>query len=146
VSMESAPDYWRVWFYVLDTHGLNVQLVDSSQAKNLPGRPKTDKADAAWIARLTEMGLLAPSFVPPAVIRSLRQCTRQRVRLVQDRTRYYQRLEKLLEDALGKLSSVASGLVRQSCRAMIEAMIAGACQVVCVSQGMLLPFRCLYCA
>lgn len=126
VSMESTSDYWRIWFYVLEAAGLNVQLVDSSQAKNLPGRPKTDKADAQWIARLTEMGLLAPSFVPPEVIRVLRQYTRQRVRLVQDRTRYWQRLEKLLEDALCKLSSVASKLAKNaSCKAMIEAMIAG---------------------
>jgi transposase len=126
VSMESTSDYWRVWFYILEEAGLDVQLVDSSQARNLPGRPKTDKADAAWIARLTEMGLLAPSFVPPAPIRVLRQYTRQRVRLVQDRTRYWQRLEKLLEDAMCKLSSVVSGLAgRVSCRVMIEAMIAG---------------------
>jgi transposase len=125
-SMESTSDYWRIWFYLLEEAGLNVQLVNSSQARNLPGRPKTDRADAAWIARLTEMGLLAPSFVPPPVIRVLRQYTRQRVRLVQDRTRYWQRLEKLLEDALCKLSSVASKLAgNASCKAMIEAMIAG---------------------
>jgi transposase len=125
-SMESTSDYWRIWFYLLEEAGLNVQLVNSSQARNLPGRPKTDKADAAWIARLTEMGLLAPSFVPPPVIRVLRQYTRQRVRLVQDRTRYWQRLEKLLEDALCKLTSVVSKLAGvASCRAMIEAMIAG---------------------
>jgi transposase len=126
VSMESTSDYWRVWFAVLEEAGLGVQLVNSSQARNLPGRPKTDKADAAWIARLTEMGLLRASLVPPPEIRALRTYTRQLVHLTADRTRYWQRLEKLLEDALCKLTSVASKLAgSESCRAMIEAMIAG---------------------
>jgi transposase len=126
VSMESTSDYWRVWFAVLEDAGLRVQLVNSSQARQLAGRPKTDKADAQWIARLTEMGLLRPSFVPPAEIRALRQYTRQLVHLTADRTRCWQRLEKLLESALCKLTSVASGLAGSvSCRAMLEAMIAG---------------------
>ena len=76
--------------------GLAVQLVNAAQAKNLPGRPKTDKLDAQWLARLTELGLLRASFVPPAAIRALRDYTRARTRLVQERTRCYQRLEKLL--------------------------------------------------
>jgi transposase len=126
VSMESTSDYWRIWFVVLEAAGLTVQLVNSSQARNLPGRPKTDKADAAWIARLTEMGLLRGSFVPPPQIRALRQYTRQLVHLTADRTRYWQRLEKLLESALCKLTSVVSGLAGSaSCLAMLEAMIAG---------------------
>jgi transposase len=125
-SMESTSDYWRVWLAVLEDAGLKVQLVNSSQAKNVPGRPKTDKADAQWIARLTEMGLLRGSLVLPAEVRALQVCTRQLVHLVQDRTRYWQRLEKLLEDALCKLSSVVSKMAGSvSVRAMIEAMIAG---------------------
>jgi len=92
----------------------------------LPGRPKTDKTDAQWIARLTEMGMLRPSFVPPPEIRALRQYTRQLLHLTQDRTRCWQRLEKTLEDALCKLTSVVPKLAGSvSCRAMIEAMIAG---------------------
>ena len=126
ISMESTSDYWRVWFAVLEEAGLSVQLVNSSQAVNMPGRPKTDKTDAQWIARLTEMGLLAPSFVPPPEIRALRVYTRDLVHLTQDRTRYWQRLEKLLEDALCKLSSVVSKMAgSQSVRAMLKAMIAG---------------------
>jgi transposase len=126
VSMESTSDYWRIWFMVLEAAGLAVQLVNSSQARNLPGRPKTDREDAQWIARLTEMGLLRPSFVPPPEIRALRQYTRQLARLTQDRTRYWQRLEKLLEDALCKVSSVVSKMAGSvSVRAMLEAMIAG---------------------
>jgi transposase len=126
VSMESTSDYWRIWFAVLEDAGLKVQLVNSSQAKNLPGRPKTDKADAQWIARLTEMGLLRGSLVLPPEVRALQVLTRQLVHLTQDRTRYWQRLEKLLEDALCKLSSVVSKMAGSvSVRAMIEAVIAG---------------------
>ena len=126
VSMEATSDYWRVWFAVLEEAGLAVQLVNSSQARNLPGRPKTDKEDARWIARLTEMGMLRSSFVPPPEIRALRVYTRHIWDLTADRTRYWQRLEKLLEDALCKLTSVVSKLAgHQTARAVIEAMIAG---------------------
>src|SRR5580700_6531346 len=118
-------DYWRIWFFVLEACGLAVQLVNAAQAKNLPGRPKTDKLDAMWLARLTEMGLLRASFVPPKAIRDLRDYTRARTRLVQERTRCWQRLEKLLEGALVKISSVASKLTTVSAQDMIKALIAG---------------------
>jgi hypothetical protein len=103
--MEATPDYWRIWYYLLD-----VRLVNPSHARQLAGRPKTDRLDAQWIARLTEMGLLRPSFVPPPEIRALRDLTRTRLMLVRDRSREWQRLEKLLEGALVKLSSVVSSL------------------------------------
>jgi transposase len=125
VTLESTSDYWRIWFFVLEACGLAVQLVNASQARNLPGRPKTDKLDAQWLARLTELGLLRASFVPPKAIRDLRDYTRARTRLVQERTRCFQRLEKLLEGALVKLSSVASKLTTESAKDMIKAMIAG---------------------
>jgi transposase len=125
VTLESTSDYWRIWFYVLEACGLAVQLVNAAQAKNLPGRPKTDKLDAQWLARLTEMGLLRASFVPPAAIRDLRDYTRARTRLVRERTRCFQQLEKLLEGALVKVSSVASKLTTESAKDMIKAMIAG---------------------
>jgi transposase len=92
----AGVDYWRIWFFVLEACGLAVQLVNAAQARNLPGRPKTDKLDAQWLARLTEMGLLRASFVPPKAIRDLRDYTRARTRLIQERTRCWQRLEKLL--------------------------------------------------
>jgi transposase len=125
VTLESTSDYWRIWFFVLEACGLAVQLVNAAQAKNLPGRPKTDKLDAMWLARLTEKGLLRASFVPPRAIRDLRDYTRARTRLVQERTRCFQRLEKLLEGALVKLSAVASKLTTVSAQDMIKAMIAG---------------------
>jgi transposase len=125
VTLEATSDYWRVWYYVLEMCGLTVQLVSPAQAKNLKGRPKTDKLDAMWLARLTEWGMLRPCFVPPAPVRALRDYTRARTDLVRERTRCYQRLEKLLEGALIKLSSVASKLTTESAKDMIRAMIAG---------------------
>ena len=110
VMMESTSDYWRIWYYLLEAAGLNVQLVNPAHARQLAGRPKTDRLDAQWIARLAEMGLLRPSFVPPPEIRALRDLTRTRLQLVRDRTREWQRLEKLLEGALIKLSSVVHSL------------------------------------
>jgi len=125
VTLESTSDYWRIWYYLFEAAGLRVQLVNASQAKNLPGRPKTDKLDAQWLARLTEMGMLRPSFVPPEGIRALRLYTRTRTRLVQDRTRCWQRIEKVLEDALIKVSPVASKMTTMSVRDMLDALIAG---------------------
>ena len=126
VVMESTSDYWRLWFYVLEAAGLKVQLVSSSAVRQLKGRPKTGRLDAQWIARLAEMGLLAACFVPPPEIRELRDWTRARLHLVHDRTAQWQRLEKLLEGALVKISSVVSALAgNKTARAVVEALIAG---------------------
>jgi len=125
VTVESTSDYWRIWFYLLEAAGLEVQLVNARDVRNVPGRPKTDKLDAVWLAKLTEKGLLRPSFVPPAAVRQLRNYTRLRVDLTRERARYWQRMEKLLEDALIKVSSVVSRLDSMSVRDMLEALIAG---------------------
>ncbi len=125
VTLESTSDYWRIWFYLLEAAGLDVQLVNARDIKNAPGRPKTDKLDSVWQAKLTERGMLRPSFVPPAEIRRLRDYTRLRTDLTRERTRYWQRLEKLLEDSLIKVSAVASRLDTLSVRDMLEALIAG---------------------
>jgi transposase len=125
VTLESTSDYWRIWFFMLEACGLAVQLAGAAQAKNLPGRPKTGKLDAMWLARLTEMRLLRASFVPPKAIGDLRDYTRARARLIHERSRCWQRLEKLLEGALIKLSSVASKLTTLPAQDMIKAMIAG---------------------
>src|ERR671911_163835 len=121
VTVESTSDYWRPFLYLLEAAGLSVQLVNAREVKNVPGRPKTDKLDAVWLAKLTERGMLRPSFVPPAEIRQLRDYTRLRL----DRSRHVQRLEKLLEDALIKLSTVATDIMGKSGRAMLEALTAG---------------------
>ncbi|MDQ2810522.1 MAG: IS110 family transposase [Actinomycetota bacterium] len=125
VTIESTSDYWRIWHAVLEAAGLKVQLVNARAVKNVPGRAKTDKKDAVWLAKLTERGMLQPSFIPPYDIRRLREFTRLRAELVAERTRHWSRLEKLLERALIKVTSVASAIDTMSCRDMIEALIAG---------------------
>jgi transposase len=126
VVMEATGDYWRLWYYLLEAEGLSVRLVNPSHARQLAGRPKTDQLDAQWIARLAEMGLLRPSFVPPPEIRALRDLTRARLQVVRDRTREWQRLEKLLEGALIKLSSAVHSLARtKTARAILEAIAGG---------------------
>ena len=125
VVLESTSDYWRPFFYLLEAAGLSVWLVNARDVKQVTGRPKTDKLDAVWLAKLNERGMLRPSFVPPREIRVLRNYTRLRTALVEERSRHKQRLEKLLEDALIKLSSVATDLLGVSARAMLEALIAG---------------------
>lgn len=125
VTLESTSDYWRIWHEVLEAAGLHVQLVNARAVKNVPGRAKTDKKDAVWLAKLTERGMLQPSFIPPRDVRRLREYTRMRAGLVRDRTRYWSQMEKLLERALIKVSSVASSVDTRSVRLMIEALIAG---------------------
>jgi transposase len=127
VVMESASGYWRIWYCLLESLGLAVQLVNPSHARQLAGRPKTGRLDCQWIARLAEMGLLRPGFVPPPEIRALRDLTRARLHLARDRAREWQRLEKLLEGALVKLSSVVSSLAAvQSARKILQAPAGGA--------------------
>jgi transposase len=126
VVMEATSDYWRIWFYLLEAAGLSVQLANPAHARQLAGRPKTDRLDAQWIARLAEMGLLRPSFVPPPEIRALRDLTRTRLQLTRDRTREWQRLEKLLEGALVKLSSAVHSLAgTKTARDILEAIAGG---------------------
>lgn len=124
VAMEATGSYWRPVWYVLEDAELEVLLCNARHVKNVPGR-KTDVADAAWLARLLEAGLLRGSFVPPPAIRELRDLTRYRKRLVQDRNAEAQRVDKTLQDAAIKLGSVASQTLGKSGRAMIDALIAG---------------------
>jgi transposase len=123
VVMEATGDYWKPYFYLLDD-ALSVMLVNAHDARNMPGR-KTDVSDAAWLADLGAHGLLRGSLVPPLPIRELRDLTRARTALTRDRSRQVQRIEKVLEDAGIKLSSVATDIMGVSGRAMLEALIAG---------------------
>jgi len=110
VVLESTSDYWRPFYYLLQAAGLVVWLVNAAQAKNVPGRPKTDKIDAVWLAKLAERSMVSPSLVPTEPMRHVRDLARARFDLVEDRTRVKQRIEKLLEDALIKISSVLTDI------------------------------------
>ena len=124
-GMEATGDYWKPVYFVLESQGLDCELYHAAQVRALPGRPKTDRADSVWLARITERGSLPSSFVPPEPIRRLRTHTRYRRHLTQARTAEKQRVEKLLEDGHLKLSSVISDIHGVSGRAMLEAITAG---------------------
>ena len=124
VVMEATSDYWKPFYFMLEDCPFEIMLVNPRHVKNLPGR-KTDVSDATWLAQLGAHGLVRGSFVPPEPIRELRDLTRTRTTLVRERAREYQRLEKLLEDAGIKLSSIASDISGVSGRAMLEALIKG---------------------
>jgi transposase len=124
VVMEATSDYWRPFYYLLEDDELDIMLVNARDARNVPGR-KTDVSDAAWLADLGAHGLVRASFVPPPSIRELRDLTRARTIITRERTREIQRLEKLLEDACIKLSSVASEITGVSGRLMLQALIDG---------------------
>src|SRR2546425_6339340 len=121
--MESTGVYWKAIYYVLEER-FTCLLVNAAHVKQVPGR-KTDVQDCVWIAQLLEHGLLRGSFVPPAPIRELRDLTRYRKVLIQDRTREANRLHKLLEDAGIKLASVATDILGVSGRAMLAALVRG---------------------
>jgi transposase len=123
VGMESTGCYWKPVWYVLEDQA-ECWLLNAAHMRNVPGR-KTDVADAAWIAQLVEHGLVRPSFVPPRPIRELRDLTRYRKTQIQERGREVQRLDKVLQDAGIKLSSVAADVLGVSGRAMLEALVAG---------------------
>ncbi|MBI1733556.1 MAG: IS110 family transposase [Candidatus Rokubacteria bacterium] len=123
VAMESTGVYWKPVFYVLEDL-FTCLLVNAAHIKQVPGR-KTDVLDCVWIAQLLEHGLLRGSFVPPAPIRELRDLTRHRKVLIQERSRAANRLHKLLQDAGIKLASVATDILGVSGRAMLEALVQG---------------------
>ena len=124
VVMEATSDYWKPAFYLLEG-SFETWLVNARDVKHLPGRPKTDMLDAAWLCRVAERQMLRPSFVPPPPIRVVRDLTRYRVDLIVARTAEKQRVEKLLEDALIKVSVVASDIFGVSGRDMMAALVDG---------------------
>ena len=122
--MEATSAYWKPPFYLLEDD-IECWVVNARDVKNVPGRAKTDKLDSVWLAKLAERGMLRASFIPARPQRQLRDLTRYRRTLTQERTREKQRAEKLLEDAQIKLSSVISDIFGKSGRAMLDALIAG---------------------
>jgi transposase len=123
VAMESTGVYWKPIYYVLE-EAFTCLLVNAAHIQQVPGR-KTDVQDCVWIAQLLEHGLLRSSFVPPVPIRELRDLTRYRKGLIQERQREANRLHKVLQDAGIKLASVATNILGVSGRAMLEALVGG---------------------
>jgi len=124
VAMESTGVYWKPVYNVLEEVCTLVMLVNAQHIKNVPGR-KTDVKDAEWIAELLVHGLLTGSFVPPKEIRELRELTRYRKKLIQQRGDQCNRIQKLLEACNIKLASVATDVLGVSGRDMLEALVAG---------------------
>lgn len=125
VAMEATGVYWKPVWHILEAEARwELLLANAQHVKNLPGR-KTDVADAIWLCQLLECGLLRGSFIPPKPIAQLRDLTRYRKKLIEERTRETQRVHKLLQDAGIKLDSVVSDVLGKSARAMLEALIVG---------------------
>jgi transposase len=123
VGMESTGVFWKPIFYLLEDV-IECWLLNARHLKKVPGR-KSDVSDSEWIAELVAHGLVRPSFVPPRPIRRLRDLTRYRTALTQERTREVQRLQDLLEDAGIKLDCVVSDITGLSSRRMMAALIEG---------------------
>jgi transposase len=123
VALESTGVYWKPVYYVLEDQ-FTLLLINMRELTHVPGR-KTDVKDSEWLAQLLECGLLRASFVPPPEIRELRDVTRYRVQQVRDRSQEVNRLQKVLEDAGLKLTSVASDVMGRSGRAMLTALLEG---------------------
>jgi transposase len=123
VAMESTGVYWKPVYYLLE-ECFKCSVVNAAHLAHVPGR-KSDVQDAQWITQCLECGLLRASFVPPPPIRELRDLTRYRKALTEDRTREANRLHKVLQDANIRLSSVATDILGVSGRAMLEALVHG---------------------
>ncbi|MCA1846471.1 MAG: IS110 family transposase, partial [Actinobacteria bacterium] len=124
VAMEATGVYWKCIYYPMEGQFAELWLCNAQHVKNVPGR-KTNLADAEWLADVAAHGMVRPSFVPPPEIRELRELTRYRKTQITERGREIQRLEKTLQDAGIKITSVASKVWTLSARAMIEALIGG---------------------
>lgn len=124
VAMESAGVYWKPVYNLLEGYELDLLLVNARHMKAVPGR-KTDVKDAEWIADLLKHGLLKGSFVPDREQRELRDLTRYRRRLIQERSQAANRIQKVLESANIKLGSVASDVLGVSGKAIVQALAAG---------------------
>ena len=123
VALESTGEYWKPVYNLLEGN-VTVLVVNAQHVKHVPGR-KTDVQDAEWLAELLVHGLLKASFIPPKPQRDLRDLTRYRVTLVEERARVVNRVQKVLENANIKLASVATDVLGVSGRRMLEALVAG---------------------
>jgi transposase len=123
VAMESTGVYWKPVYNLLEGR-LTVIVANAAAIKRLPGK-KTDVSDSEWIADLLQHGLVQPSLIPDRAQRELRDLTRTRTSLIDERSRSVRRLQKVLEDANIKLTGVATDIMGVSGRAMLDALVAG---------------------
>ena len=124
VAMEATGVYWKPVWHILSDGDVTLLLANAAHVRNVPGR-KTDVADAVWLADLLAHGLIRPSFVPEAPTQELRALLRTRKQLVREQASHVQRLQKTLEDANLKLSSVLTQIMGVSGRAILQALIDG---------------------
>ncbi len=132
VAMVSTGEFWKPVYNLLEG-SFSILVVNAQHIKHVPGR-KTDVKDAEWIAELLAHGLLRPSFVPEAPQRALRDLTRQRTHLVQERTRVVNQMQKVLEWANLKVAAVVTDVTGVSARAMLEALLAGQTDVTVLAE------------
>lgn len=123
-AMESTGVFWKPVYNILEAAGFELQVVNAHHIKQVPGR-KTDTTDAEWIATLLRIGLLKPSFVPSRQEREMRDLSRYRVALIQERAREIQRVQKILESSNIKIASLISDINNVSGRLMINEIIKG---------------------
>jgi transposase len=123
VAMEATGVYWKPVWHILEGH-FELVLANAAHVKNVPGR-KTDVNDAMWLADLLAHGLIRASFVPPAAVQDLRTLTRTRKQFVRERASHVQRIEKVLEDANLKITSVLSDIMGKGGRAVLQAIVDG---------------------
>ena len=124
VAMESTASYWKPIYNILEIEGIPAILVNAQHIKNVPGR-KTDVKDSQWIANLLKHGMLKASFIPTRDMRELRELVRYRKSLIEERAREFNRMDKVLQGANIKLTSVASSVDTKSGLAMIKAIAGG---------------------
>jgi transposase len=132
VAMESTGVFWKPLYNLMEGT-LEVLVVNAAHMKNVPGR-KTDVKDAEWIADLLRLGLLQASFIPDRPQRELRELTRYRTSLLQERSAEVNRLQKTLEGANIKLSAVATDIMGKSGRDMLAALVAGRTDAAAMAQ------------
>ena len=123
-AMESTGPYWKPLYNLFELLGLDAMIVNAAHMKAVPGR-KTDVKDAEWIADLLQHGLLRASFVPSREQRELRELTRYRKSIIEERSRELNRLQKVLEGANIKLGSVVKDIQGKSARRLLERLAAG---------------------
>jgi transposase len=132
VVLESTGSYWKPVWNILEERGFGLVLANAQHVKQVPGR-KTDIKDAEWLAELLRHGLIRGSFVPDRAQRELREVTRYRTSLVEERTTAVNRLQKVLEGANIKLASVASDVTGASARAMLAELVAGSTDAIALA-------------